>query len=126
MADQEPRPSRSASRPADRNEGDLRKWIPLPRIQGMDTKKQLAKLVKDIELPIPEGHVRMRKGFYHRFVPASQIGEVGHRLSKEWGKPTVCTHGCFPTLWWFRDDARVGIELPHGDNFAVISVGRAI
>lgn len=96
--------------------------------------QEIAKLIKDIEIDVPEGQCRRRKGFTHRYARAKDLGPFVARLCKEYGNSDeVELHGepfAVPSLVWRFDSQRYGwpgtsqiqIWLPDGADFFVVSV----
>lgn len=86
----------------------------------MDTGKELAELIAEVELAIPEGYKRRHKGFVLRFVPPSALGTVVAKFCKAWGNPAVESNNDV-VLSWTRPDAQVVVGLPNQEAFVLIS-----
>lgn len=94
--------------------------------------REIAKLIKDIEIPVPDGSCRRRKGFTHRYARARDLGPFVRKLRKEYGGE-VRLHSkpwSVPSLVWRFDSQRYGwpgtsqvqVWLPDGADFFVVSV----
>jgi hypothetical protein len=100
----------------------------LKQVYQAEIRKTVAKLIGDLEVPVPEGHARRRRGFSHRFGRAKDVGPFSKRLCTEFGTEPRYVHKghAVPCLVWRSarpvDGWQVVLWLPDGADFFVVSV----
>lgn len=93
-----------------------------------EVRRAVARLIKEIEVEVPDGHARRNKGQTHRFARAKDLGPFSKRLCEVLGTVPEYVHEGYavPFLVWRSACPAVGWQavlwLPAGDDFFVVSV----